>query len=148
METLLGVLIWGAVTVVVIAWLVSLWGSSASRPAPPPTGDPSPRSPGVPSAPPVPPSAKPAPPVLADETLREGEALADGLVIGHYLTREHYERELDDLTAQLDEVREELTGWEWDPAGDDADLDEFDVLDGFGVEPWYADVFDLEQDEG
>jgi hypothetical protein len=146
METLLGVLVWGVLAVAVIAWIVSLWGSGGSSSSPPSADGTSPRSPASRPAPPAPPSARPAPPVLPDETLREGEALVDGFVIGHELTREHYERELDELTSQLDEVRHELAGWEWDPAGDD-DLGPFDPMDDLGVEPWYADVFDLEEDE-
>ena len=54
------------------------------------------------------------------EELREDEALADGLVIGYFLTRHHYQERIDRLEDQIDELTVERDLWyETAATGDD-----------------------------
>ena len=94
-------------------------------------------------------------PSLLGDTLREDEALIDGLIIGHFLTRHHYEERLDDANEQLEALRDEWEPWHSgnrdrienpssaDPMEDAVAFDEFDTFSGGTVEPWYDDMFGL-----
>lgn len=85
--------------------------------------------------------------------MREADALVDGLVIGHFLTRDHYRARIDELEDSIDELAGERDRWlEFAIAGDDGDdedldLAEFDAIGGFGVEPWADDLFDLDDED-
>jgi hypothetical protein len=90
--------------------------------------------------------------MVEDQRLREDEALADGLVIGHFLTRDHYRDRIDRLEDNLDELASDRDRW-LDAAGAGDDLDdeldyaEFDAMGGFGVEPWADDLFDFDDED-
>ena len=86
------------------------------------------------------------------QQLREDEALADGLVIGHFLTRDHYRDRIDRLEDHIDELAGDRDRWlEAAATGDDLydelDYAEFDALGGFGVEPWADDLFDIDDED-
>ena len=88
----------------------------------------------------------------AEHRVREDEALADGLVIGHFLTRDHYRRELTERDEALDQAAAEQQSWEelaatGDEVYDDLDHAEFDAMGGFGVEPWADELFDHDLDD-
>lgn len=159
MDTLLSVLVWGGLILVVLS-LVNAHGASRGpgpdRTVPPGGGSGAARPDGAAS------SQAPAPPVGPRgpsfvETPRESEALADGLVIGHFLTRHHYEERIGELEAELGERSADAReSWEFggegaDPAGggfeDGVGFDEFDALSGHSVEPWYDDFLGLDDDE-
>ena len=94
-------------------------------------------------------------PSLLGDTLREDEALIDGLILRHYLTRHNYEERLDDANEQLEALRDEWEPWNpgnrdhignpssTDPMEDVVAFDEFDTFSGGTVEPWYDDMFGL-----
>ena len=156
MDFLLGLIFWGGLLMLTLVWLgrTGLSGNSRTTTphqtsAPPPPGAAPPRSFDASH----PPAAQHRPARSVDEQqLLEDEALADGLVIGHFLTRDHYQRRIDDLEDHLDEVDRQRDGWAetavtGDEVYDDLDYAEFDAMGGFGVEPWADDLFDLD-DEG
>ncbi len=148
MDIIVGIIFWGGLLVLVLGWLTRSADGGPSHGA---SG--SDRTWTTRSAAPTP----PGPAVPATEARqRETDALTDGLVIGHFLTRDHERRRLDELEGQL-----EAAGWashRGEPAEDDAgfdaglslgadldadlDLAGFDALGGFGVEPWADDLID------
>lgn len=148
METVLGLLFWGGLLLLTLSWFArtdltgrrSSGARSTAQPMPPP--------PAV-----APRSAPDHRTRAADlQELREDEALADGLVIGHFLTRDHYrdrisglEDHIDDLTAERDSWLETAAGG--DDLVDELDYAEFDAMGGFGVEPWADDLFDLDDED-
>ena len=78
----------------------------------------------------------------------------DGLIIGHYLTRDHYRRQLEDLESDAEELRAVQDPWfgdhthageKIDFGNEDLNLAEFDAMDGFSGEPWAEDLFDDEE---
>ena len=83
----------------------------------------------------------------------EDGALIDGLVIGHFLTRDHYRARIDELEDSIDALAHEAERWLVfavtgdDGNGDDLDDVEFDAIGGFGVEPWADDLFDLDDED-
>ena len=85
--------------------------------------------------------------------MRVDDALVDGLVIGHFLTRDHYQRRIGALEESIDELGQDRDPWLDDfGAGDDdleagTDYAEFDAIGGFGVEPWADDLFDLDDED-
>ena len=144
MELLLGLIFWGGLLMLTLAWLARI-GSSGHR------TDSSAR-PSSRSMPPPLPGSSSRVRKLEDQRLREDEALADGLVIGHFLTRDHYQRRIGHLEGHVDELAEDRDGWlEAAAAGDDLydelDYAEFDGLGGFGVEPWADDLFDVDDED-
>ncbi len=96
--------------------------------------------------PPGPPPAgsRPGPEVTRDAGTREGDALVDGLIIGHFLTRDHYERRLAEAEEQLRDQQRELVrgelsegdGWE---RSEPHELDAFDGL-AAAEGPWVEDL--------
>ena len=166
MDVVLGLLFWGGLLALTLVWIArtGLTGSRRHRQAPAQTSRPhdSPTA-WSSTAPPATPRHA-GPPAAAQrrqvrdaqaQRLREDEALADGLVIGHFLTRDHYRRELANHDAQLDQAAaaqqrwEELAGLgdELDDVHGDLDYAEFDAMGGFGVEPWADDLFDHGHDD-
>jgi hypothetical protein len=159
LEFLIGTLFWGGLLVLVILWMGRgrRRGSSTGqawtheRPAPPSTtaraASPSPADRG---SRPTPVRAE-----VRDEAV--SDALVDGLVIGHFLTRDHFTRRVEELEGQVDDLRSAQRSWtdDWsDSASDvvddlDADLDlaEFDAMGGFGVEPWADELFGPDEDD-
>jgi hypothetical protein len=157
METIVGLLIWGGLLVLVIRWVVR-----TARGVPP-------KAPVAPTQPAASPPARPAVAHMAvEDTPREAEALVDGLIIGHYLTRTHYEDRLDEQAEVIDALR---TAAADDTYFGDDDVDEHDDLedgrgsgaggfadgfgqadgdefDGFGAadDPW-GDVFGDDEDD-
>ncbi len=158
MDLLLGLIFWGGLLVLTLIWLArtGLGGSHHTT---------TPRQPGAHGSPPAattphrsfdaahpPPQQHRPARAVEEQRFREDEALADGLVIGHFLTRDHYQRRVDDLEDHLDEVDRQRDRWaEAAATGDDLhdDLDdaEFDAMGGFGVEPWADDLFDLDDED-
>lgn len=73
-------------------------------------------------------------------------------MIGHFLTRDHYESRIDRLEDHIEDLTGERDRWlEAAATGDDLldelDYAEFDALGGFGVEPWADDLFDVEDED-
>ena len=72
-------------------------------------------------------------------------------MIGHFLTRDHYENRVDGLKDHIDELAG--MGDRWMESGasdepyDELDYAEFDALGGFGVEPWADDLFDVDDED-
>lgn len=160
LEFLVGTLFWGGLLVLVLLWLGRgrrrgrsvgrAW--DGQRTAPPASA-----VPGTPSTP-VANDPRTAPVgTTAERDERVDDALVDGLVIGHFLTRDHSTRRIDELEGQVDELRSADRDWagDWsDGASDpidelDADLDlaEFDAMGGFGVEPWADDLVGHDEDD-
>jgi len=148
MDTVLGLLFWGGLLLLTLSWFArtGLTGRRSS----------SARSTAQPMPPPPTVSPRSAPDHrtrAADlQELREDEALADGLVIGHFLTRDHYRDRISGLEDHIDELTAERDQWlETAAAGDglfdELDYAEFDAMGGFGVEPWAADLFDLDDED-
>ena len=148
MDIVIGIIVWGGLLWLVLAWFARAGRSEASgRGA---DAGPSQDRTGTSAAGPGPPGVDQR---LPDEQkLRVDDALVDGLVIGHFLTRDHYERRLEDLEDALDEWGHTRDPWLDGGLGDD-DLDdgtdyaEFDAMGGFGVEPWADDLFDLDDED-
>lgn len=149
MDIVIGLIFWCGLLLLVLTWIsrTDLTGRRSSG-----GGVPSAR----PTAPPPPirPWTAAEPQVRRAELqqLREDEPLTDGLVIGHYLTRDHYRDRSDGLEEHIDELTAERDHWSDATAmGDDLDSDldsaEFDGLGGFGLGPWADDLFD-HADEG
>jgi len=159
LEFLLGLLVWGGLLVLVIRWMDRgrRRGSSVGqtwtheRPAPSSTTAPS-----VASTP-VAPAARTTPVRAADRDQRVDDALVDGLVIGHFLTRDHFTRRVDELEGEVEDLRSAQRSWtdDWSDAASDAlddldtdlDLAEFDAMGGFGVEPWADEMFGPDEDD-
>ena len=159
LEFLIGTLFWGGLLVLVILWIDRgrRRGSSADRAgsherpaARAATG----RSA---SSTPVVHGPRTTPVGAEDRDQQVGDALVDGLVIGHFLTRDHFTRRLDALEDEVDGLRSAQRSWSddgSDPSSDalddlDADLDlaEFDAIGGFGVEPWADEMFGPDGDD-
>ena len=149
MDIVIGTIFW-----VGLLWLTILWLSrgSTSKPSPrgPGTGQGTGRTGGGAGAP-APPTPRRLP---ADEQrLRVDDALVDGLVIGHFLTRDHYQRRIGELEDSIDELGHERDPWlDGDGFGDDdlgagTDYAEFDAMGGFAVEPWADDLFDMDDED-
>ena len=148
MDFLLGMIFWGGLLLLALSWLGRA-GSSGQQGAP--TERPDTRS--------MPPSAgAPSWPTggtrtgyIEDHRLREEDALSDGLVIGHFLTRDHYENRIDGLEDHIEELTRERDRWMESGASDEPydelDYAEFDALGGFGVEPWADDLFDVDDED-
>jgi hypothetical protein len=160
MDIIVGTLIWGGLLVLVSRWLMRSYRGR------------SPRAPVTPTQPtqPTAPSAKPSiAPAAVEESAREAGALVDGLIIGHYLTRGHYQDRLDEQAETIDGLRAEVAA---DTYFGDDDLDDFDDandlggygtvgfadgfeeaeaddLDGLGAagNPWDDDVFGHDEDD-
>lgn len=105
--------------------------------------------------PPGPPAAgsRPGPEVSRDAGTREGDALVDGLIIGHFLTRDHYERRLAEAEEQLRDQQRELARGELSEGDGWAtpETHELDAFDGFAAadNPWAEDLGeDLDGDLG
>ena len=159
LEFLIGTLFWGGLLVLVILWMGrgrrrrsragQAW--THERPAPPST---TPRA-GSSTAADRGSRTSPARAEARDQQV--SDALVDGLVIGHFLTRDHFTRRVDELEGELDDLRSAQRSWpdDWsDSASDtiddlDADLDlaEFDAMGGFGVEPWADEMFGPDEDD-
>jgi len=148
MDVVLGLVFWGGLLLLTLNWLARTMsgGHHTDVPARPHTR-------AVPPHGGTPPSRVGGSRVSESETqqLREDEALADGLVIGYFLARDHYQDHVDLVHDQIDELAGERDHWlEAAAAGDDLDdeLDyaEFDALGGLGVEPWADDLFDIDDD--
>ena len=147
MDIVLGLIFWGGLLLLTLAW-IGRTGMTGRRSGGPAASRSASRSSTVP------------PPAVAVQDrarraelaeLREDEALADGLVIGHFLTRDHYRERIHRLEDQIDELTVERDLWhETAAAGDDLfdelDYAEFDAMGGFGVEPWADDLFDHEDE--
>ena len=143
MDIVIGLIFWGGLLLLTLTWIgrTGLTGRRSGSGVPParPTAPP-------PAIPPRP-AAQPQSRHAESQEMREDEALADGLVIGHFLTRDHYreriaglEHHIDELTAERDRWLEAAaTGYDLDS---DLDYAEFDAMGGFGVEPWADDLFD------
>jgi hypothetical protein len=148
MDIVIGIIVWGGLLWLTLAWLMR---GSKAEPAPsgPATGLGAGRS-GTSAVAPTRPVARQ---LSADEQrMRVDDALVDGLVIGHFLTRDHYQRRIGELEDSIDELGSERDPW-LDGGFTDEDLDagtdhaEFDVLGGFGVEPWADDLFDFDDED-
>ena len=161
MDVVLGLLFWGGLLALTLVWIArtGLTGNRTHRPprSHDPQQPPRPTSTSAWSAtaPPghTPPARHdPRRPMAEEQRLREDEALADGLIIGHFLTRDHYRREIDDLQGHLDDATEQQQRWAQAAATGDEDDDEddyaeFDAIGGFGVEPWADDLFDHDDED-
>ena len=151
METIVGLLIWGGLLVLVSRWVMRSYRASSST---------TPVTPTRPAAPSPRPSTA-QPPV--DESARESGALVDGLIIGHHLTRTHYQDRLAEQAETIDALRAEAREDAY--LGDD-DLDDVGgdgtvgFADGFGEaesedlddpgaadEFWDDDVFGHDEDD-
>lgn len=147
MDIVIGIVFWGGLLWLTLAWLTRVGKSEPARRAPS-TGHGDGRSTGSPVGP-----AAAGQRLPNEHRLREGEALVDGLVIGHFLTRDHYERRIGELEDSIDELGHARDPWIDDLAvGDDGfehgtDYAEFDAMGGFGVEPWADDLFDMEDED-
>lgn len=137
METIVGLLIWGGLLVLVVRWVMR-----SSR-------GPSPRAPVTPvrSAPPS--LWRSTAPTAVEESARETGALVDGLIIGHHLTRTHYQERLAEQAGTIHALRADAVAAAY--LGDDRDdfedgPDELDGLGGTG-DPWDDDVFGYDEDE-
>ncbi len=143
MDIVIGLIFWGGLLLLTLTWIGrtgltgrrSGSGVASARPTAPP-----------PAIPPRP-SAQPQVRHAESQEMREDEALADGLVIGHFLTRDHYRERIAGLEDHIDELTAERDPWLETAAGgddlvDELDYAEFDAMGGFGVEPWADDLFD------
>jgi hypothetical protein len=129
MEIVVWVMFWLLVVALAFAWSGRRGGRGA-RLAPPPMA-PGGVTPMRAQAPPAPsssslgePTGRPDPLGPRDRRDREDEGFADGLIIGHYLTRRYDEAELHALAEELAALQEEVDPWflgENDDAWDDAD---------------------------
>ena len=149
MDIVVGLIFWGGLLLLTLNWLSRSLsaGYHTNAPARPDTRV-VPHSGGVPQ----PPAGISGVADPAEQELREDEALADGLVIGHFLTRDHYRDRIAHLEGQIDELTGDRDRWlEAAGTGDDLydalDYAEFDALGGFGVEPWADDLFDVEDED-
>lgn len=151
MDIVIGIIIWGGLLWLTIVWLSRGWTSKPTDRGPggPGTGQGAGWTGGN-AGTPAPPTARQPP---ADEQrLRVDDALVDGLVIGHFLTRDHYQRRIGELEDSIDEFGHERDPW-LDGAVCDDDLEagtdyaEFDAMGGFGVEPWADDLFDMDDED-
>lgn len=143
--TIVGTIVWGGLLWLALAWLIRGPKPKPSRPASP--LDPGAGRAGGSAVAPTPPVARQLPP--DEQRLRVDDALVDGLVIGHFLTRDHYERRIGELEDSIDELGHERDPWIDGGVGDDdlehgTDYAEFDAMGGFGVEPWADDLFDMD----
>jgi len=158
-EFLIGTLFWGGLLVLVLLWMDrgrrrgrstgQAW--TGQRPAPPSTTARSESSAPVTRGPWT------APVGAEDRDERVSDALVDGLVIGHFLTRDHFTQRVDELEGEVDDLRSTQRSWTDDGADSDsdpidhldADLDfaEFDAMGGFGVEPWADEMFGPDEDD-
>jgi hypothetical protein len=156
MDILLGSLFWGGLLALTLLWIARNGLTGKGR-YPPPRMPPGRQQPGSRDTTAWSGTTQPGRTHPADrdrrlraaeeQRLRVDEALVDGLVIGHFLTRDHYRREITDLEDQLDEAASRGHLWaDMAAAGDEVEdlLDhaEFDAIGGFGVEPWADDLFD------
>lgn len=149
MDFLVGLIFWGGLLLLTLNWLARA-GSSGGG-----TGGstrPDTRALAPHAGPPPWPSSGPRAGMVEDQRLREDEALADGLVIGHFLTRDHYQDRIERLEDNLGELASDRDRWleaagTGDDLDDELDYAEFDALGGFGVEPWADDLFDLEDED-
>lgn len=96
-----------------------------------------------------------------EESAREGGALVDGLIIGHHLTRTHYEDRLAEQAEAMGALRDDVADHEYvggddlddvdDVGGHDAERGEFGSEgsdeSGAGDDPWDDDVFGYEDDD-
>jgi hypothetical protein len=126
-EIIVGVLLAGGLLVLVSRGGMRLFrgpdpGSAVAPPRPPAP------APGPPTTAPLP--TPPAARVILGETEQEAGALVDGLIIGHHLTRTHYEDRLEDQAETIDALRADVAA-AWYP-GDDADPDDDAEDDGSG----------------
>ncbi|MFU8841202.1 MAG: hypothetical protein ACNA8R_10850 [Nitriliruptoraceae bacterium] len=148
MDFVIGLIFWGGLLLLVLTWIsrTGLTGRRSSGGVPP----------ARPAAPPPPirpwTAAEPQARRADLQQLREDEALTDGLVIGHYLTRDHYRERIDGLEDHIEELTTERDHWSDAAAmGDDVDADldyaEFDAMAGFGLEPWADDLFDPDDED-
>ena len=148
MDLVIGLIFWGGLLLLTLT-RISRTGLTGRR-----------SSDGVPPARPTapPPHVRPSPAAAPQarraglQQLRGDEALADGLVIGHFLTRDHYRREIADLEDHLDDATDQQQRWAeqaatGDDIYDDLDYAEFDAMGGFGVEPWADDLFDHDDED-
>ncbi len=160
MEIIVGLLFWGGLLVLVSRWVVRSYRGSSSR------------APVTPPRPVVPTTRPSAAPPTVEESAREGGALVDGLIIGHHLTRTHYEERLAEQAEVVEALRADVAdhaylGGDGDDDDDDvggygavgvadglgdAELDEFgpDGSDESGAEDdlWDDDVFGYDEDDG
>ncbi len=130
MDTVLGVLIWGGLLLLTLRWIARTIAAGDGRDA----------------------VSHPVTRILSDEGTeaqesREDDALADGLVVGHFLSRDHHRNRIARLEDEIAALEAERERWLQAAAtGDDrhAGLDraEFDALGDFGVEPWADERFD------
>ena len=129
MEVIIGAVFWGGLLILVLVWI----GRGTRR-----------RGPTRGQAP------EPAAPPDGRER-QVNDALVDSLVIGHYLTRDHYRTRLDDLESDAEGLRAAQDPWfgahmdvgkEIGFGNEDLDFAEFDAMGGFGVEPWAENLFD------
>jgi hypothetical protein len=157
MDIIVGLLIWGGLLVLASRWVMRSYRGPSRR---------APVTPTQPTAPSARPSIAPA---AGEESAREAGALVDGLIIGHYLTRGHYQDRLDEQAETIDGLRAEVAA---DPYFGDDDLDDLDdandlggygtvgfadgfeeaeaeEFDGLGAagDPWDDDVFGDDEDD-
>lgn len=148
MDIVIGTIFWGGLIWLSLAWLMRGPKPKPSRPGP--RVDPGADRAGGSAVASTPPATRQLPP--DEQRKRVDDALVDGLVIGHFLTRDHYQRRIGELEDSIDEL-----GHERDPCldgglGDDdlehgTDYAEFDAMGGFGVEPWADDLFDMDDED-
>lgn len=132
MEIIVGLLFWGGLLVLVSRWLVRSYRGSSSRTA-------------VTSTRPVVPTTRPsAAEPTVEGSAREGGALVDGLIIGHHLTRTHYEERLAEQAEVVEALRADVADHAY-LGGDD--LDGEDDLDGYGAVGSADGLGDAELDE-
>jgi hypothetical protein len=148
MDIVIGTIFWGGLLWLMLAWLTHGNRPKAQHRAPGRASRGAWRSTGTVGAP-APPTARQLPP--AEQQRRVDDALVDGLVIGHFLTRDHYRRRIGALEDSIDELGPERGPWLDDGLGDDhleagTDDAEFDAMGGFGVEPWADDLVDIDDD--
>ena len=149
MDIVIGTIIWGGLLWLTIVWLSRGWTSKPANRGPG-TG-PGAGGTGGSAGAPAPPTVRQLPP--DEQRLRVDDALVDGLVIGHFLTRDHYQRRIGELEDSIDELGHERDPWLDGGLGDDDDLEagtdyaEFDAMGGFGVEPWADDLFDMDDED-
>jgi hypothetical protein len=156
METIVGLLFWGGLLVLASRGVMRLYRGPSSR------------VPVAPARPVVPPTRPLAAQPTVEESARESGALVDGLIIGHHLTRTHYEDRLAEQAEAMESLRADIADHTY-TGGDD--LDDGDVMggvdavgssDGFGNvegdefgsdesgvgdDPWDDDVFGYDEDD-
>ena len=139
METIVGLLIWGGLLVLVSRWVLRSYRGPSRKAA-------------VTSTPPAAPTGRPpVAPAALEASDREAGALVDGLIIGHHLTRTHYQDRLDDQAETIDVLRAEVAADSY--LGDDdldEDLDEADTEELEGMsgadDPWDDDIYGDDED--